>query len=170
MNWDAIGAIGEIVGAAAVVASLLYLAVQTRANAKALRANAIWNSETIFGNVNYLHGANPEWAYLLSRSLLPNATMSDFSPTEQSQLQFTIRGAFQYFQAQWSLWNEGLIPEELWDRRRKNLREMIESPVVQEVWEEEIRQHTVPEEFRKIIESTEPEGEASIGRFKGAST
>ena len=110
MNWDAIGAIGEIVGAAAVVASLLYLAVQTRANAKALRANAIWNSETVFGAVNYSHGANPEWAHLLSRSLAPEATMSDFSATEQSQLQFTIRGSLQYFQAQWSLSKEGFIP------------------------------------------------------------
>ena len=30
MNWDAIGAIGEIIGAAAVVMSLLYLAIQMR--------------------------------------------------------------------------------------------------------------------------------------------
>ncbi len=30
MNWDAISAVGEIVGASAVVVSLLYLAVQIR--------------------------------------------------------------------------------------------------------------------------------------------
>ena len=30
MNWEAIGAVGEIVGAAAVVLTLLYLAVQTK--------------------------------------------------------------------------------------------------------------------------------------------
>jgi len=30
MNWDAIGAVSEIVGAAAVVISLMYLAVQIR--------------------------------------------------------------------------------------------------------------------------------------------
>ena len=33
MNWDAIGAIGEIVGAIAVVATLAYLAIQTRHSA-----------------------------------------------------------------------------------------------------------------------------------------
>jgi hypothetical protein len=170
VSWDAIGAIGEIVGAAAVVASLLYLAVQTRANAKALRASAIWDSETIFGNVNYLMGANPEWAELIGRALSPSAAMSDFSPAEQSQLQFTIRGALQYFQAQWSLWDEGLIPNELWDRRRKYVRGFIELPVVREVWEAEIRQHTVPDEFRKIIESTALEGEISIGGFNGTGT
>ena len=30
MNWDAIGAVGEIVGATAVVVSLVYLAIQIR--------------------------------------------------------------------------------------------------------------------------------------------
>ena len=40
MNWDAIGAIGEIVGAIAVVVTLLYLAKQTRSNARALDATS----------------------------------------------------------------------------------------------------------------------------------
>ena len=35
MNWDAIGAVGEIVGALAVVVTLIYLAVQTRHSAAA---------------------------------------------------------------------------------------------------------------------------------------
>jgi hypothetical protein len=35
MNWDAIGAIGEVVGAAGVVLTLLYLAIQIRLNTKA---------------------------------------------------------------------------------------------------------------------------------------
>ena len=39
MNWDAIGAIGEIVGAAAVVATLVYLAVQTRRNAASTQSS-----------------------------------------------------------------------------------------------------------------------------------
>ncbi len=40
MNWEAIGAIGEIVGAVAVVITLLYLASQTRQNTKATHAQA----------------------------------------------------------------------------------------------------------------------------------
>lgn len=37
MNWDALGALGEIVGAVAVVITLIYLAVQTRQNTAAVR-------------------------------------------------------------------------------------------------------------------------------------
>jgi hypothetical protein len=41
MNWEAIGAIGEIIGAAAVVATLGYLAIQTRQSNKLARSNTV---------------------------------------------------------------------------------------------------------------------------------
>ena len=41
MNWDAIGAIGEIVGAMAVFLTLAYLALQIRQNTKAVQASAV---------------------------------------------------------------------------------------------------------------------------------
>jgi hypothetical protein len=37
MNWEAIGAVGEVAGAAAVVATLAYLAVQVRNSSRATR-------------------------------------------------------------------------------------------------------------------------------------
>ncbi len=37
MNWDAIGAVGEVLGALAVVVTLGYLAIQVRQNTSALR-------------------------------------------------------------------------------------------------------------------------------------
>src|SRR5210317_2489400 len=40
MNWDAIGAIGEIIGAAAVVLTLGYLAIQIRQSTKLANAEA----------------------------------------------------------------------------------------------------------------------------------
>ena len=37
MNWEALGAISELVGALAVIATLLYIALQIRQNTKAIR-------------------------------------------------------------------------------------------------------------------------------------
>ena len=37
MNWDALGAVGEVVSAFAVIITLIYLSVQTRQNTKAVR-------------------------------------------------------------------------------------------------------------------------------------
>ena len=41
MNWEAAGALGEIIGAIAVFATLAYLATQIRQNTKAVRAAAL---------------------------------------------------------------------------------------------------------------------------------
>jgi len=40
MNWEAIGAVGEIIGAMAVVLSLIYLAIQVRQNSNMARAES----------------------------------------------------------------------------------------------------------------------------------
>jgi hypothetical protein len=69
MNWDAIGAVGEILGALAVFASLGYLAIQTRASALATRHAA---QSAFVADYNrlltelYLH---PEFADLLSSAI-----------------------------------------------------------------------------------------------------
>ena len=41
MNWEAIGAIGEVLGALAVVITLMYLALQLKENAKGLRVQSL---------------------------------------------------------------------------------------------------------------------------------
>ena len=52
MDWDVIGAVAEIVGAAAVIVTLIYLAIQTRDNVKVLRARAVWDAQASFVEVN----------------------------------------------------------------------------------------------------------------------
>ena len=39
MNWEAIGAVGEVLGAIGVIATLVYLAVQIRQNSTVLEQN-----------------------------------------------------------------------------------------------------------------------------------
>jgi hypothetical protein len=41
VNWDAVGAVGEIIGAAAVLVTLIYLALQIRQNTYQNRLNSI---------------------------------------------------------------------------------------------------------------------------------
>ena len=42
MNWDAVGALAELIGAVAVIATLIYLSIQIRQNT---RANEIESSQ-----------------------------------------------------------------------------------------------------------------------------
>jgi len=64
INWEALGAIGEIVGAVAVVITLLYLAIQTRQNTLAVRHAY---------RRGVMEDAN-EWRF----KIIENAEVSDF--------------------------------------------------------------------------------------------
>ena len=48
MNWEALGAIGEIVGAVAVVVTLLYVAVQVWRSTRASAVEAKLQSKRLF--------------------------------------------------------------------------------------------------------------------------
>ena len=53
MNWDAIGAIGEIIGAIAVVATLAYLAQQIRYSSKIAAAQMVKGYPTLCRVIQY---------------------------------------------------------------------------------------------------------------------
>lgn len=46
MNWDAIGAMAEVIGVVAIIASLIYVAIQIRQNTQITRANIINETNT----------------------------------------------------------------------------------------------------------------------------
>ena len=80
MNWEAIGAIGEIVGATAVFVTLVYLAVQIRQNTKAQRNRA---------RLEAMHGMTDWFSTVMLRPDLQEiwwrAVVSGDSLTEQER-------------------------------------------------------------------------------------
>ena len=70
MNWEALGAIGEIVGAAGVIVSLLYLASQLESNSRQRRhvsAQAVLDKlNGLIGQLAFTAGAGDVWSRGLS--------------------------------------------------------------------------------------------------------
>lgn len=158
MNIQDWGAIGEVVSAVAVIITLVYLALQLRQNTKALRTNAAWDAETIWGASNIEHARHPENALLLTKAASDTARIEDFSETEIAQLYFAVRGALQYAQAQWWLWKGGSLPDEIWEMRRTWAINFIQPPVINSIWEGELKQHILTKEFVQDILSAAPDG------------
>ena len=76
MNWDAIGAIGEIVGATAVVLSLLYLALQLRQSTNFARME--YHTKTIDSMAPSYHwrAANPDNARIFREGIQDFRTLN----------------------------------------------------------------------------------------------
>lgn len=76
MNWEAIGAIGEVAGAITVVATLFYLSLQIRQNSSSLdraneyaQATSIHNSNVQFAQLFTPIMQDPELASIYSRGI-----------------------------------------------------------------------------------------------------
>ena len=81
MNWDAIGAIGEILGALAVVATLFYLAIQIRHSAR-LSQSQIHTELLALGHEAHNWKRDPAFAELLIRA---DSNYAELSPAEKEQ-------------------------------------------------------------------------------------
>src|SRR3954451_22793865 len=67
MNWDAISAIGQIVGAFGVIVSVIYLAQQVRSNARQTRLASMRMLSEAFNQWLYGLAGNPQIGELSSR-------------------------------------------------------------------------------------------------------
>ncbi len=95
MNWDAIGAIGELVGALAVILTLGYLAIQVRQNTLSMRVAAKQEVTRQFGDYSDMLLNNPDLLELFDR-LLVNSELPK-SDLEAAQLRTLILKATWYF-------------------------------------------------------------------------
>lgn len=112
MSWDAVGAIGEIVGAVAVVASLIYLATQMRQTNTLARAANFEAIGSRFSELWMEMALNPEWSEISrrwsSRSLSAEE-FAGFSETEKFRMMSFYIAMHRQFEATWRQINLGLI-------------------------------------------------------------
>ena len=67
MDWGAIAAVGEILGAVAVVVTLLYLAKQIRQNSRAVEVTALRDSTDHWNHWSELVASSPGLAEIVAR-------------------------------------------------------------------------------------------------------
>ncbi len=90
MNWDAAGAIGEIIGALAVFLTLIYLALQIRQNTKAVQASAIDASISKVTSVRQSMYENAEVAAIYVKGLANPDDLNEESRTRFRLLMHNI--------------------------------------------------------------------------------
>ena len=97
MNWDAIGALGEILGAAAVVGTLAYLAVQVRQSTERERLAQEIASNEYFHRLRELVASDAELADIEIRGVESLASLTDLERRRFDELLISWIWAFQKF-------------------------------------------------------------------------
>ncbi len=148
MNWDAIGAIGEVVGAAGVIASLLYLAVQIRGDARAKRATTVHEQSEAFRSFLKMIATDDELGSIYLRGL------RDFESLDESDsVRFIshLGFLFRVFEENFFQWREGNLDPDHWHGYESPIDDMLAYPGVKDWWS--IRSHWYSAPFAELIEA-----------------
>ena len=162
MNWDAIGAIAEGLGALGVIATLFYLASQVRQSKKATEANtrslhgtASWDAEIVFAHRNEKTSHDKEFSDLLQRAYDPAGNLNSWDQSERSQIMMDTLSCMQMVQAQYFLWREGSLPDDIWNYRSTWARRAVMLPVIGAFWLQFRSSDILSEPFMDYIDAIE---------------
>ena len=137
-----LGNVGEFVGAIAVVATLLYLAVQLKHGKEALDAN----TRTAKGSLSYQAARNraesnarwienPELLDLTSKAA--QSEPLQFTHAEERRLSIANRMIMEGLDADCYLYRHGLLDEEFWQIRLELTKRRLARPYLADWWERE---------------------------------
>jgi len=148
MNWDAIGAIGEIGGALGVIFSLIYLAFQIKGETRARRADTTHSQSMAFVEIQQNVSTNPVLADIYVRGL---DNYINLKPHERSQFSTFIGGVFRVFEDNYFQWMDGNLDKRLWSGMEAPVIDQIAYPGCQSWWK--TRKHWYSEDFQIFVDS-----------------
>ena len=151
LNWDAIGAFAEVIGALAVLVTLAYLAIQTRDNVRVMRSRAVWDAQVSFVEVNEILGDGGTVSKLMYKALSKPEELSSY---EKYLAHRFCRGWFQRMEAQFALYTAGILDEEVWELRRGYAKAILNNPIMKEAWEVDKGNSMFTKAFIESIDST----------------
>lgn len=127
MNWDAIGAVGEVVGAIAVVATLFYLALQIRQNTRMSRAGM---------TKDLLLASRSAIMDLTSNDRLAEiwAEMRDFDDKDAARRYTFYQSFFRLYELQFNLSNQHLLDPRIGVSYELVIRMFTQSKYFDQYW------------------------------------
>ena len=160
MNWEALGAIGDLVGAVAVVATLVYLAIQVRQNTRAMQAQTRDSMTTKQMMISGWVATNRPLADAYNLATIGKLQPGTAEVRMYAMLQM---GIWREWENSLYQYEEGLFQEgEFAPRRTRWLRSM-QSPAARDLWRS-TRDEFSPRfraEIDKIVSEIEPQDKDS---------
>ena len=134
MTMEYLANLGSMIGGLAIFVSLLYLAVETRVNTKAIQSAAHHSANISFADMQLTLGANPELAEFMNKSMV-SADFGEFTDHEKFRFSMLAGQVFWRNQDFYDQYRHGAIEKELWENRRIFARSLLERPLFQAWWQ-----------------------------------
>lgn len=147
MNWEAIGAVGEIIGALAVVSSLIFVGWQLRQNTLAIKTSTSQTHIEGYNSiaVNVLH--NKEVAHLWRTGLDQGLTSLD----DDDKVRFIslLSALYRYYDASYLQYLQKSLEPDLWNSIEQQVKQVSRTTGFSDWWA--TRSHWHSERFRTLV-------------------
>ena len=124
MNWNAAGVIAEIIGAAAVVISLLFLALEVRRNRNSTESAALDTLAEGFNSTNALLASDPELSAIWIKGMSDPTSLTE---VESMRFLATTQSYINHFSTIVKYHESGLLPEDEWLSHYHSLHHIFNS-------------------------------------------
>ena len=151
MNWDAIGAIAEILGVVAVVATLLYLAKQTRVSADAAISGSRSASAIAISEIDRALAQDDRLSGLVQKSMQPH--MEKYEDDEWFRFTMFARSLVYLYEDQYMQSLRGTTEAEVGEIHAAAVIALHEFPAWRRFWELETRGDTFQRAFVDAVNS-----------------
>ena len=132
MNWEAVGAIGEIIGAIGVIATLGYLAIQVRHNSESmLSASELGLSERSADWMSHMT-TSAELTALYDRAA---DEPDSLTAMERVRFKWLIGELFMIFEGYFQLYSKGRLAEDSWRDKSQSIYGLLQNPIIADWWE-----------------------------------
>lgn len=148
MNWDALGAIGEIVGAFAVVATLIYLARQIKTQNRESRIASVHEVSTAFRRA-ITSFMNPNLSDIFVRA---KTGFTELSEPERLQFVSMVQQIFRVWEEAYYQYEKNRLDERIWKSMVVQFSFYLSLDGVRRVWE--IRKQAYSDDFREFVDNT----------------
>jgi hypothetical protein len=154
VNWEAIGAVGEILGAIGVIATLGYLAAQIRQNTRSSKEAASRASFDTVNRINLLLVENPEVAELASDP-------GDLDGAEALRFTYLMMSTFLMYQDMYFHARRSEIEPHLWHTTEAGFEPVLRAPGMWSWWES--NQWRFAPEFVEYVKARRAEAKTRRG-------
>ena len=151
MTLEQLGNIGELVGGIAVVASLLYVAVQLRQNTSITKSYARQSIAARASEFQLAVAQNDEILAVVTKLF----RHEELSPNEEVRLHFFLGCLFRATEEAFLQHREGFLEDEYWNKRGNLMLNYLRYPGIFESWQPRLRS-TYHSAFVEWVESQFP--------------
>jgi hypothetical protein len=148
MNWEMLAALGQLAAVFIGIPSIIYLAVQIRAQTKERRQSAVNVLTAQWGDLTCaLHDS----AELSTIFLSGVQSFAELDPVSKLRFSSFFNRFLNHFEAMYFAHRDGILTPSAWGKIERTMSDLIAYPGVQQWWEE--RRHWHVEEFCRVIDA-----------------